>query len=575
MTLLAGDGSDYDYSALSCASDTSFNPPPLQEEEAQKGAFYKRAQLAPDLSTLQDGALLSSARKVHAIINVGGLRYQLPWTTLEDFPLSRLGRLHLCSSFDDIMRICDDYDVTHNEFFFDRNPSAFRTILTFLRAGKLRSLREMCALSFREELLYWGVPEESLEWCCRRRLLQRMEEFEAMERAEEEEEMLEDLLDADSPHLEAESRLAWCMGKLRDMVEKPHSGLPGKIFACLSVLFVTITAVNLSISTMPAMREEEEAWPQPSLTRVSPPGHLLPDVLQHLHRGDGVRGLVLAGVHPALHPGPQQADVPAAAAEPDRRGGHPAVLHHPAGGQHLQRREAPGLRQQLPGQGGPGAARPQSPADPLRDASGSPLAGPPDVGSDGAPLHAGVRAAPPLPLRGHRAVFPFALLDRERDGRHAGVHQHPRHLLVGGHHHDDSGLRGHGAAQHPGSGGGSEQHPERDPAHGLPRHLHLPHLLAVLRGAEAGAAEVAPEEDALPVEKPDGRPGEQLVPGERHAVPPGVRQQRHGRLTLSDREGCRNRRRRRRRRFGMKKRWMCTFIQCLFLVFISCSGSGV
>ncbi|XP_068182178.1 potassium voltage-gated channel subfamily G member 1 isoform X2 [Antennarius striatus] len=259
MTLLAGDGSDYDYSALSCASDTSFNPPPLQEEEAQKGAFYKRAQLAPDLSTLQDGALLSSARKVHAIINVGGLRYQLPWTTLEDFPLSRLGRLHLCSSFDDIMRICDDYDVTHNEFFFDRNPSAFRTILTFLRAGKLRSLREMCALSFREELLYWGVPEESLEWCCRRRLLQRMEEFEAMERAEEEEEMLEDLLDADSPHLEAESRLAWCMGKLRDMVEKPHSGLPGKIFACLSVLFVTITAVNLSISTMPAMREEEEA----------------------------------------------------------------------------------------------------------------------------------------------------------------------------------------------------------------------------------------------------------------------------------------------------------------------------
>ena len=49
------------------------------------------------------------------------------------------------------------------------------------------------------------------------------------------------------------------MGKLRDMVERPHSGLPGKIFACLSVLFVTITAVNLSISTMPAMREEEEA----------------------------------------------------------------------------------------------------------------------------------------------------------------------------------------------------------------------------------------------------------------------------------------------------------------------------
>ncbi|XP_062248658.1 potassium voltage-gated channel subfamily G member 1 [Platichthys flesus] len=258
MTLLAGDGSDYDYSALSCDSDTSFNPPPLHEEEAQKGVFYKRAQLAPEL---EDDTQLSSSRKLHAIINVGGLRYQLPWSTLEDFPLSRLGQLHLCSSFDEIMDICDDYDVTHNEFFFDRSPCAFRTILTFLRAGKLRSLRAMCALSFREELLYWGVPEENLEWCCRRRLLQCVEEMEAMERAEEEEELLEDLLDSDSGHREdaAESRVTRCMGKLRDMVERPHSGLPGKIFACLSVLFVTITAVNLSISTMPAMREEEEA----------------------------------------------------------------------------------------------------------------------------------------------------------------------------------------------------------------------------------------------------------------------------------------------------------------------------
>ncbi|XP_071381647.1 potassium voltage-gated channel subfamily G member 1 isoform X3 [Centroberyx affinis] len=263
MTLLAGDGSDYDYSALSCASDTSLNPPPLHEQEARKGAYYNRAQRAPDLSSLHGETPLSSARKLHAIINVGGLRYQLPWTTLEDFPLSRLGQLHLCSSFDEIMRICDDYDVARNEFFFDRSPCAFRTILTFLRAGKLRSLREMCALSFREELLYWGVPEESLEWCCRRRLLQRMEECEEMERVEEEEDLLEDLLDSDSGHRvsshAAESRLSRCMAKLRDMVERPHSGLPGKIFACLSVLFVTITAINLSISTMPAMREEEEA----------------------------------------------------------------------------------------------------------------------------------------------------------------------------------------------------------------------------------------------------------------------------------------------------------------------------
>ncbi|MBN3319553.1 KCNG1 protein, partial [Atractosteus spatula] len=253
MTLLAGDGSDYDYSALSCASDSSLNHPSFLEHDVIKGAFYKRAQLLPPG---QDSYAWAhpGARKHHAIINVGGMRYLLPWTTLENFPLTRLGQLKFCTNFDEIMSVCDDYDVTCNEFFFDRNPGAFRTILTFLRVGKLRMLREMCALSFREELLYWGIEEESMEWCCKRKFLQRIEEYGDLDQGEE-------LLETDSSPCEtlpAESRLGLCMGKLRDMVERPHSGLPGKIFACLSVLFVTITAVNLSISTMPGMREEEE-----------------------------------------------------------------------------------------------------------------------------------------------------------------------------------------------------------------------------------------------------------------------------------------------------------------------------
>ncbi|XP_058860365.1 potassium voltage-gated channel subfamily G member 1-like [Acipenser ruthenus] len=251
MTLLTGEGSDYDYSALSCASDTSINQRPFTESEVVKGTFYQRAQLispGKDIySTVRPGD-----RKHHAIINVGGIKYLLPWTTLEDFPLTRLGQLKFCTNFDEIMSLCDDYDVTCNEFFFDRNPGAFRTIMTFLRVGKLRMLREVCALSFQEELLYWGIEEDSLDWCCKRKYLQKIEEFNEMYKREE-------LTETDQPcEVPPVTRLGHCMGKLRDMVERPQSGLPGKIFACLSVLFVTITAVNLSISTMPALREEEE-----------------------------------------------------------------------------------------------------------------------------------------------------------------------------------------------------------------------------------------------------------------------------------------------------------------------------
>ncbi|XP_067904269.1 potassium voltage-gated channel subfamily G member 1 [Heterodontus francisci] len=252
MTLLAGDSSDYDYSALSCASDNSFNPAIYNETQTLKGVFYNRAHLVHPQECLYDSAFPGD-RKHHVIINVGGIKYLLPWTTLDDFPLTRLGQLRFCHNFDEIMKICDDYDVTCNEFFFDRNPGAFRTILTFLRAGKLRLLREMCALSFQEELLYWGIEDNNLEWCCRRRYLQKIEEFAEMNAIEEDLAEGEKLGDFVEP-----SRCNHFMTKLRDMVENPQSGLPGKIFACLSVIFVTITVVNLSISTMPDLRAEED-----------------------------------------------------------------------------------------------------------------------------------------------------------------------------------------------------------------------------------------------------------------------------------------------------------------------------
>uniref|UniRef100_A0A8C2NT01 BTB domain-containing protein n=1 Tax=Capra hircus TaxID=9925 RepID=A0A8C2NT01_CAPHI len=257
MTLLPGDNSDYDYSALSCTSDASFHPAFFPQSQSLKGVFYRRAQrLRPQDEPRQGGQPEDRRRQI--IINVGGIKYSLPWTTLEEFPLTRLGQLKACTNFDDILNVCDDYDVTCNEFFFDRNPGAFGTILTFLRAGKLRLLREMCALSFQEELLYWGIAEDHLDGCCKRRYLQKIQEFaETVEREDEDDALDSEDLDSEGP-AEEEGRLGRCMRRLRDMVERPHSGLPGKVFAFLSVLFVTVTAVNLSISTLPSLREEEE-----------------------------------------------------------------------------------------------------------------------------------------------------------------------------------------------------------------------------------------------------------------------------------------------------------------------------
>nr|XP_015102493.1 potassium voltage-gated channel subfamily G member 2 [Vicugna pacos] len=148
----------------------------------------------------------------------------------------------------------ENYDVSRDEFFFDRSPCAFRAIVALLRAGKLRLLRGPCALAFRDELAYWGIDEARLERCCLRRLRRREEEA-AEARAGPAERGPPGSPDCG---LGPGGRLARGRRRLRDVVDNPHSGLAGKLFACVSVAFVAVTAVGLCLSTMPDIRAEEE-----------------------------------------------------------------------------------------------------------------------------------------------------------------------------------------------------------------------------------------------------------------------------------------------------------------------------
>ncbi|XP_072290848.1 potassium voltage-gated channel subfamily G member 4a [Eucyclogobius newberryi] len=243
---------NHDFSNLSVSDDSSLDRifTEIPETETIKGVYYKRAQLIrrpEDLLSIDHGLL--------AVINVGGNRYTFPWSTLEQFPLTRLGRLCGCrSSPEDIADICDDYDEAHKEFFFDRSPSAFRVILNFLVAGKLRLLREMCVLSLHDELTYWGVEMTYMERCCKRKMYTRIEEVHEQERRDEERRQRNAMQRVPVE----ETRYQKVMNWLRDMVENPQSGLPGKIFACLSVIMVAVTVVSLCVGTMPDLREEED-----------------------------------------------------------------------------------------------------------------------------------------------------------------------------------------------------------------------------------------------------------------------------------------------------------------------------
>ncbi|XP_031179542.1 potassium voltage-gated channel subfamily G member 4 [Sander lucioperca] len=244
---------NHDFSTYSISSDDSsldrfFTEIP--ETETIKGVYFQRAQLLrdPKASYVVDHTL-------QVLINVGGNRYRFPWSTLEQFPQSRLGRLRFCTTPEEIARLCDDYDETCQEYFFDRNPTAFRVILNFLAAGKLRLLRELCAVSLHDELDYWGVDPGHMERCCRRRMSTRVEEVAERERKEEEWRQKRVMLKKSKTEAEkGYHKVAWI---LREVVENPQSGLAGKMFACLSVVMVLVTVISLCISTMPDLRDEE------------------------------------------------------------------------------------------------------------------------------------------------------------------------------------------------------------------------------------------------------------------------------------------------------------------------------
>ncbi|KAM4744618.1 voltage-gated potassium channel regulatory subunit KCNG4-like isoform 1-T2 [Anableps anableps] len=244
---------NHDFSTYSISSDDSsldrfFTEIP--ETETLKGVYFQRAQLLrdPKASFVVDHTL-------QVLINVGGNRYTFPWSTLEQFPQSRLGRLRFCTTPEEIARLCDDYDETCREYFFDRNPTAFRIILNFLAAGKLRLLRELCAVSLHDELDYWGVDPGHMERCCRRRMITRVDEVAERQRKEEEWRQKRKKLKKRPPQMEKGYRRLVSM--LREVMENPHSGLAGKIFACLSIIMVLVTVVSLCISTMPDLRDEE------------------------------------------------------------------------------------------------------------------------------------------------------------------------------------------------------------------------------------------------------------------------------------------------------------------------------
>ncbi|KAG8445648.1 hypothetical protein GDO86_010434 [Hymenochirus boettgeri] len=192
------------------------------------------------------------SQEIEITVNVGGIRQVLHSDVLNRYPDTRLAELVHCLAmgYDAIFSLCDDYDPGKKEFYFDRDPDAFKCITEVYYYGEVHMKRGMCPICFKNEMEFWKVDLSLLDDCCKSHLNEKNEELEEI--AIRVKTILDDLGgDTSETKCKRFQKYIW------KFMEKPESSLPARVTAVLSFLFILISSVVMCVGTIPEMQVED------------------------------------------------------------------------------------------------------------------------------------------------------------------------------------------------------------------------------------------------------------------------------------------------------------------------------
>ncbi|XP_051965394.1 potassium voltage-gated channel subfamily D member 3-like isoform X2 [Xyrauchen texanus] len=163
------------------------------------------------------------------ILNVSGRRFQTWRNTLDRFPDTLLGSSEKEFFFNEDSR----------EYFFDRDPDMFRSILNFYRTGKLHYPRYECISAYDEELAFFGIIPEIIGDCCYEEYKDRKREN--IERLLDD---LEDNKDSKLPNMTVRETM-W------RAFENPHTSTMALVFYYVTGFFIAISVITNVVETVP------------------------------------------------------------------------------------------------------------------------------------------------------------------------------------------------------------------------------------------------------------------------------------------------------------------------------------
>lgn len=155
-------------------------------------------------------------------INVSGLRFETQLKTLVQYPDSLLGNAQKRNRH---------FDLTRNEYFFDRNRPSFDAILYFYQSGgRLKRPVNVSLDIFLEEIKFYELGEAIIE---------RFREEEGFVK-EEIKPMPKNLF----------QRKVWLL------FEYPESSIAARIIAIFSVVIILLSIVTFCLETIPDLKEK-------------------------------------------------------------------------------------------------------------------------------------------------------------------------------------------------------------------------------------------------------------------------------------------------------------------------------